>query len=225
MDTTEYPFKIVAKFRDNKISPLLYPTVVHKVARDYNNAYILVEINDIGQQVADIIHNDLEYENMIWVGSDSRYGQVLSSSGRSAGLGVRTTKQIKRIGCSTLKALVEENKLLIFDKDIISELSTFIEHNGVYQADEGYNDDLVMTMVLFAWASNDPLFKDLMNANNRQALYNAQIQSIEDELTPFGFIDQGLSDIDIPEVVNGDLWMTDKYQKDYADFLRNSRWD
>jgi len=99
IDTTEYPYKVVAKYRNNKISPLLYPTVIHKVSKDYNNAYVLVEINDIGQQVADIIHNDLEYENMIWVGSDARYGQVLSSSGRSSVLGVRTTKQVKLIGC------------------------------------------------------------------------------------------------------------------------------
>jgi len=224
IDTTEYPYKIVAKYRNNKISPLLYPTVIHKVSKEYNSAYVLVEINDIGQQVADIIHNDLEYENMIWVGSDARYGQVLSSSGRSSILGVRTTKQVKRIGCATLKSLVEENKLLVFDRDIISEFSTFIEHNGVFQADEGYNDDLTMTLVLFAWATNDPMFKDLMNANNRQALYSSQMQNIEDELTPFGFIDNGQSTELEVEVVGGDVWLNDKYQKDYSDFLKERHW-
>ena len=224
IDTTEYPYKVVAKYRNNKISPLLYPTVIHKVSKDYNSAYVLVEINDIGQQVADIIHNDLEYENMIWVGSDARYGQVLSSSGRSSVLGVRTTKQVKRIGCATLKSLVEENKLLVFDRDIISEFSTFIEHNGVFQADEGYNDDLTMTLVLFAWATNDPMFKDLMNANNRQALYSSQMKSIEDELTPFGFIDNGLSNEPDVEVVDGDVWLSDKYQKDYSDFIKERSW-
>ena len=224
IDTTEYPYKIVAKYRNNKISPLLYPTIIHKVSKDYNSAYVLVEINDIGQQVADIIHNDLEYENMIWVGSDARYGQVLSSSGRSSILGVRTTKQVKRIGCATLKSLVEENKLLVFDRDIISEFSTFIEHNGVFQADEGYNDDLTMTLVLFAWATNDPMFKDLMNANNRQALYSSQMKSIEDELTPFGFIDNGLSNEPDVEVIDGDIWLSDKYQKDYSDFIKERSW-
>jgi hypothetical protein len=223
IDTTEYPYKVVAKYRNNKISPLLYPTVIHKVSKDYNNAYVLVEINDIGQQVADIIHNDLEYENMIWVGSDTRYGQVLSSSGRSSVLGVRTTKQVKRIGCATLKSLVEENKLLVFDRDIISEFSTFIEHNGVFQADEGYNDDLTMTLVLFAWATNDPMFKDLMNANNRQAMYSSQMKSIEDELTPFGFIDNGQMEPEV-EVIGGDVWLNDKYQKDYSDFLKERNW-
>ncbi len=224
IDTTEYPYKIVAKYRNNKISPLLYPTVIHKVSKEYNSAYVLVEINDIGQQVADIIHNDLEYENMIWVGSDARYGQVLSSSGRSSILGVRTTKQVKRIGCATLKSLVEENKLLVFDRDIISEFSTFIEHNGVFQADEGYNDDLTMTLVLFAWATNDPMFKDLMNANNRQALYSSQMQNIEDELTPFGFIDNGQMDEPEVEVIGEDVWLNDKYQKDYSDFLKQRNW-
>jgi len=225
MDTTEFPFKIVAKYRDNKISPLLYPTVIHKVCKDYYNAYVLVEINDIGQQIADIIHNDLEYENMIWVGSDSRYGQVMSSSGRHSNLGVRTTKQIKRIGCSTLKSLVEENKLLVFDQDIISEFSTFIEHNGVFQADEGYHDDLTMTLVLFAWATNDPMFKDLMNVNNRQAMYSAQMQSIEDELTPFGFIDNGIPEEEQAIIDGQDLWLTDRYKKDYSDFISERRWN
>jgi hypothetical protein len=224
IDTTEYPYKIVAKYRNNKISPLLYPTVIHKVSKDYNSAYVLVEINDIGQQVADIIHNDLEYENMIWVGSDARYGQVLSSSGRSSILGVRTTKQVKRIGCATLKSLVEENKLLVFDRDIISEFSTFIEHNGVFQADEGYNDDLTMTLVLFAWATNDPMFKDLMNASNREALYSSQMKNIEDELTPFGFIDNGISNEPDVEVIGGDVWLNDKYQKDYSDFIKERSW-
>ena len=224
VDTTAFPFKVVAKYRDNKISPLLYPTIVQKVSKDYNNAYILVEINDIGQQVADIIHNDLEYENMIWVGSDARYGQVLSSSGRNSVLGLRTTKQVKRIGCATLKSLVEENKLLVFDKDIISEFSTFIEHTGTFQADEGYHDDLTMTLVLFAWATNDIMFKDLMNSSNREALYSNQIKNIEDELTPFGYINDGHPDEYLPEVIDGDLWLTDKYKKDYSDFIKARSW-
>ena len=221
IDTSEYPFSIVAKYRDNKISPLLYPNIVHKVAKDYNNAFILVEINDIGQQVADIIHNELEYENMIWVGSDSRYGQHLSSSGKGATLGVRTTKQIKRIGCASLKSLIENNKLLVFDKDIISELSTFIEHNGSFEADEGYHDDLTMTLVIFAWASNDSLFRDLMNSNNREALFKQQMINIEEELTPFGFINDGTPEDFLPEVVDGDLWLTDKYQSNLNEFLKN----
>lgn len=224
IDTTEYPFTLVAKYRDNKISPLLYPSVVHKIAKDYNNAYVMVEINDIGQQIADIMHNDLEYENMLWVGSDSKYGQHISSSGRDAKLGVRTTKQVKSIGCATLKSLVENNKLLVFDKDIISEFSTFVETKGTFKADEGYNDDLTMTLVLFGWASNDPLFKDLMNANNRDALFKQQMINIEEELTPFGYIDNGMPEELRPEVIDGDLWFTDQYQASLKEFVESKTW-
>ena len=218
VDCTDYPFRVVAKYKDNKISPLLYPDIIVKIAKDYNSAFVLVEINDIGQQVADLIHNELEYDNMIWVGHDSKYGQFLSSSGRNSTLGVRTTKQIKRIGCSTFKALVEEEKLLIFDKDIISEISTFVERRGSFEHDEGYTDDLVMSLVLFSWASNDPLFKDLMNSNNRKALYNQQILKIEEELTPFGiFADTEDSEY---EIADGDVWLSDKFQTDYQEFLK-----
>lgn len=219
IDTTSYPFTLVAKYRDNKISPLLYPSIIHKVAKDYNNAFVLVEINDNGQQIADIIHNDLEYENMIWIGSDSRYGQHMSTSGKGANLGIRTSKQVKSIGCATLKTLVENNKLLIFDKDVISEFSTFVEQKGTFKADIGYNDDLTMTLVLFGWASNDPLFKDIMNTNNREALFKQQIINIEEELTPFGYIDNGIPEYQQVIVEGGDVWLTEKYKADYSDFL------
>lgn len=222
VDTTEFPYKVVAKYRDNKISPLLYPTIIHKIAIDYNKALVLIEINDIGQQVADILHHDLEYENIMWVGHDAKSGQYLSSSGRSSIRGVRTTKQVKRIGCATLKSLIESNKLLIFDSDIIFEFSTFVEKNGSYEADVGYHDDLVMPLVLFAWATNDLLFKDLTNANNREALYSSQIKQIEEELTPFGFIVDGQNQEDAFVVENGDLWLSDKYQGDLARFMKEA---
>lgn len=224
IDTTSYPFTLVAKYRDNKISPLLYPSIIHKVAKDYNNAYVLVEINDNGQQIADIIHNELEYDNMIWIGSDARYGQHMSTSGKNANLGIRTSKQVKSIGCATLKTLVENNKLLIFDKDVISEFSTFVEQKGTFKADIGYNDDLTMTLVLFSWASNDPLFKDIMNANNRQALFKQQMINIEEELTPFGFIDNGIPEHQLVEVIDGDVWLTDQYKSDYSDFIKERSW-
>lgn len=219
MDVTEYPFKLVAKYKNNQISPLLYPDIVVKAAKDYNYAHVLVEINDIGQQVADIIHNDLEYENMIWVGSDSKYGQYMSTSGRNARLGLRTTSQVKRIGCSTFKSLVEENKLLIFDGDVISEISTFIESKGSFAADEGYHDDLIMPLVLFSWASNEPLFKDLTNANNRKALYAQKMVQIEEEMTPFGFMNNINNEEPEFTVQNGDLWLSEKWQGDYKRFL------
>lgn len=219
INTTGYPFTVVAKYRNNNISPLLYPDIIHKVAKDYNNAYVLVEINDNGQQIADIIHNELEYENMMWVGSDARYGQHISSSGKDAKLGVRTTKQVKSLGCATLKTLVENNKLLVFDNDIISEFSTFVESKGTFKADEGYHDDLTMTLVLFSWASNDPTFRDIMNANNREAVFKQQMINIEEELTPFGIISSAEDDIPEMELAGGDLWLSDKYQKSLKDYI------
>lgn len=221
-DVTQIPYKVVGKYRNNTISPLLYPNVIHKVARDYNNAYILVEINDIGQQIADILHGELEYENIFRVGSSSKQGQFLASGFKgSSFLGVKTTKQVKRMGCSNLKTLIESQKLLIFDKDIISELSTFIEVRGSYAADEGYHDDLVMTLVLLAWASKDPFFRELTNVNLRHALFENQLKQIEEEMTPFGMIDTGVPDQVSAEVMAGDLWITGSMDA-YMDKMKQS---
>jgi hypothetical protein len=208
IDATQIPYKVVGKYRNNKISPLLYPNIIHKVASDYNNAYILVEINDNGQQIADILYSDLEYENIFSIGSNTKSGQYISGGFKSSGtLGVRTTKQVKRIGCSNLKTLVESKKLQIYDADIISELSTFIEIRGSYSADEGYHDDLVMTLVLFSWAVKDPFFRDLTNVDLRSALFDQQLKQIEEELTPFGLYDDGKKEEEIAVIAAGDLWI------------------
>ena len=208
MDITEYPYKIVAKYRDNKINPLLYPTIIAKVANDYNKAYVLVEINDNGQQIANTLYMDLEYENVLAVGYDGKNGQYLSAGFKSnTTLGVRTTKQVKRLGCALFKGLVENDKFLIHDADVISEISTFIETKGTFAADAGYHDDLVMTLVLFAWVTNELYFKDMTNTNLRLDLYQNQIKDIEEELTPFGIVDDGLNE-DTMEVdaLGGDIW-------------------
>jgi hypothetical protein len=191
IDITGAPYKVVGKYRNNKISPMLYPSVIHKIAREYNDAYVLVEINS-SEQVAIILHEEYEYENILFVNRNSN-GQVVSAGfgGGKTQLGVITDKKIKRIGCTTFKALVEENKLLIPDADIISEISTFIETKNTYRADDGYNDDLVMTLVLFGWLSTNPYFKDLNNINIRQVIYENRIKMIEDEMTPFGFYNDG----------------------------------
>jgi hypothetical protein len=225
-DVSSVPYKVVGKYRNNLISPLLYPNIIHKVARDFNNAYVLVEINDIGQQIADILYSELEYENIFRVGSSTKQGQFLTGGFKgSSFLGVRTTKQVKRIGCSNLKTLIESKKLLIFDKDIISELSTFIEvRGGVYAADEGYHDDLVMTLVLLAWASRDPYFKELTNVNLRNALFENQLKQIEDELTPFGMVNTGVPEKATAEVVHGDLWITGDMNH-YMDKIKQQWWD
>jgi len=191
IDITTAPYKIVAKFRKNDVSALLYPNFIYKLAKEYNNAYILVEIN-ISEQVANILHHELEYDNLLFVNRNSQ-GQTVSGGfgGGRAQLGVVTDRKVKRIGCMNLKALVEEQKLLIPDADIISEITTFIEYRGSYAADDGYNDDLVMTLVLFGWLTTQPYFKDLNDINLRDLIYRTRIKAIEDELTPFGFITDG----------------------------------
>jgi hypothetical protein len=191
VDMTELPYKLVAKYRDNRISPMLYPSIINKVGREYNTAYVLIEINS-SEQVADILYGEYEYDNVVMV---NRSGDGQSISGGFGGgrtqLGVVTDKKVKRIGCSNFKALVEEKRLLIPDADVISEISTFIQIKNSYEADEGYHDDLVMPLVLFSWATTSQYFKDLSNINIRQVMYEDQMKQIENDLTPFGFLDDG----------------------------------
>lgn len=197
VDMSSAPYKVVAKYRDNKITPLLYPSIIYKVGKDYNDAFVLIEINS-SEQVADILYSEYEYENILFV-NRSGDGQTISGGfggGRSQ-LGVVTDKKIKRIGCSNFKTLVEEKKLLIFDADIISEISTFIQVKNSFEADDGYHDDLVMPLVLFSWATTNPYVKELSNINIRHVIYQNQIKMIEDQLTPFGFYDDGNRDNDI----------------------------
>jgi hypothetical protein len=191
VDMTTMPYRVVGKYRDNKISPLLYPSVIYKVAKEYNSAYVLIEVNS-SEQVADILYNEYEYDNMIMV-NRSADGQIISGGfgGGKTQLGVVTDKRIKRIGCANFKTLVEEKRLLIPDADIISEISTFIQVKNSFEADEGYHDDLVMPLVLFSWATTNSYFKELSNINIRQVIYENQIKMIEDQLTPFGFLDDG----------------------------------
>jgi hypothetical protein len=217
IDITANPYQIVAKFRDNKIAPLLYPTVIHTVAKNYNNAWTLVEINDNGQQIADILHHELEYEQILYV-NRGKNGQVVSGGfgGGSSANGVRTDKKIKRVGCSQLKTLIETNRMQIFDADIISEFSTFIESKGSYAADEGYHDDLVMPLVLFGWLTTNPYFKELTDVNLRETIFETQINRIEEELTPFGFIEDG-READGPQqyVEDGDLWTVEQNSRNW----------
>jgi hypothetical protein len=205
VDITEVPYKLVGKFRDNKIAPMLYPTVIHKIAKDYNNAYVLIEVNS-SEQVAHIMHNELEYDNIIFVNRDTKKGQVVSGGfgGGKTQLGVQTDKRVKRIGCFTFKALVEEKKLLIMDADTISEISTFIQVRDSYAADDGYHDDLVMPLVLFSWLTTNSYFKELNNVNIREAMYQERIKQIEEDVIPFGFIENGLEEEIL--VDSGDVW-------------------
>ena len=205
VDITQMPFKVVGKYRDNKVSPLLYPDFISKVAKDFNDAYVLLETNDIGQQVVDILHQELEYENIFSCVQEKNKQYVSPGFGKQSTLGVRTSKAVKRQGCLALKSLIEEQKFLLFDAECIGELSTFVERSGTFAADEGYHDDLAMCMVLFAWLSTNTFFKDLTNVDIRDNLYNSQMRMIENDLTPFGLVVNGHEPE--AEVMGGDYWI------------------
>ena len=205
------PYQVVATFRNNVISPMLFPNVILEAARKYNNAFCLVEINDIGQQVADILHHDLEYENIMTAQWRGRSGQIVNAGfgGGTQQLGVRTTKQLKRVGCATLKTIIENDKLEINDFDILQELTAFAVKGNSYQAEEGYNDDLVMCLVLFAWLSNQEYFKELTDIDIRKRLHASNEKALEEDTLPFGFVDDGQNPIkDKDEFMHGDTLIT-----------------
>lgn len=205
IDITSMPYKVVAKFRDNKISPMLYPEIIAKVGAEFNNAYVLVETNDIGQQVVDILHSEIEYDN-IFTSATEKGKQFLTSGFKKVSkLGIMTSQRVKRQGCLAFKNLIEEQKLLLFDADIIHEISTFIEKGNTFQADEGYHDDLIMTLVLFGWLTTQPFFSDLMDVNVREGLYKSQMQDIESNLVPYLRVDGQEEET---FVASGDIWFT-----------------
>lgn len=213
IDVTEMPYKVVAKYRNNIVSPLVLPSIVRSIGKRYNSAYVLVEINDIGGQVADILHVDLEYENLIKVNQLGRKGQVISEFGGSRGVqfGVRTTTLVKKLGCSVLKNLIEQEKLIIEDIEMIDELTTFIASRNSYEADDGHNDDLVMCLVLFAWATRQDFFKNLTNLDVRLEMFSDEIEKIESDIMPFGFFDDGGASTTTKdgtmEMIDNDLWL------------------
>jgi hypothetical protein len=209
-DVSEMPYRIVAKYRDNEIKPLIFPSKIYDIARAYNQAFVLIEVNDIGEQVATTMQYDLEYDNLIMASMRGRAGQILGGgfSGGRAQLGVRTTKAVKRIGCSNLKQLIEDDKLIIEDLDIISELSTYIVKGQSFEADEGCTDDLVACLFLFAWTCDQTYFKELTDMDVRQTMMREQQDALEQDMAPFGFIVTGLEDENIGEVVDeyGTRW-------------------
>ena len=195
-DVSTVPYKIVAKYRNNEIKPLLFPNIIHDVAKAYNQAYIMVEVNDIGEQVATALQFDLEYENLIMASMRGRAGQIVGGgfSGGKAQLGVRTTKAVKKLGCSNLKQIIETDKLIINDYDLIAEFSTFILKGQSFEAEDGHTDDLAMCCVLFAWLVEQTYFKELTDDDIRARMFAEQQHQLEQDMAPFGFFDDGLYD-------------------------------
>lgn len=208
LDVTQLPYKIVATFKDNEIKPLLFPHTIDKVCKQYNHAYVCIETNDLGHQVADALHFELEYPNIMMCMMKGRAGQILGGgfSKRGTQLGVRMTKQVKRIGCANLKTLVESDKIIIQDFNIIQELSTFVRRGHSFEAEEGSNDDLVMCLVIFCWLSNQRYFKELTNQDVRAQMYAEQANALEQDMAPFGFLNDGLEEEEPFKDEYGEVW-------------------
>ena len=206
-DITTVPYKIVGKYRNNEIKPVLFPSVIFQVAKEYNNPYILVEVNDIGDSIAATLNYDLEYPNVLMCAMRGRAGQVVGQgfSGTKTQLGVKMSITVKKIGCANLKAIIEEDKLLFNDFQIFQELTTFVQKKQAWEADEGYHDDLVMCMVLFAWLVMQEYFKEMTDQDIRRRIYDEQRNQIEQDMAPFGFIDDGMGDDTFLDA-EGDLW-------------------
>ena len=211
-DITDFPYKVVAKYKNNTIKPMLFPNIIKDIAVAYNQAYVLTEVNDLGDQVASILYFDLEYENILMCAMRGRAGQIVGSgfSGKKSQLGVRMTAAVKKLGCSNLKTLVEDHKLITKDYDIISELTTFIQKGRSFEAEEGCNDDLAMCLVIFAWLVAQDYFKEMTNNDVRKRIYEEQKNQIEQDMAPFGFIQNGFDDDSFVDK-NGDRWYTDEY--------------
>jgi len=211
-DITSFPHKIVAKYRNNEIKPMLFPNIIYDVAKNYNNAFILCEVNDVGDQVAAIIQYDLEYQNLLMCSMRGRAGQIVGQgfSGKKTQLGLKMSKTVKKVGCLNLKTMIEEDKLIFNDYEIISELTTFIQKHNSFEAEEGCNDDLAMCLVIYAWLVAQDYFKELTEQDVRKRLYEEQKNQIEQDMAPFGFVLTGIEDEPIVDV-DGDVWNVDEY--------------
>ena len=213
VDITEFPHRVVAKYRNNEIKPMLFPNIIYEVAKNFNEAYILCEVNDIGDQVASIIQYDLEYQNLLMCSMRGRAGQIVGQgfSGKKTQLGVKMSKTVKKVGSLNLKTLIEENKLIFSDYEIISELTTFISKSNSFEAEEGCNDDLAMCLVIYAWLVQMDYFKELTDQDVRKRLYDEQKNQIEQDMAPFGFMTDGLDDDSFTDD-EGDRWFkADEY--------------
>ena len=206
-DITTLPYKIVAKYRDNEIKPVLFPSVILQVAKEYRFPYILVEVNDIGDSIAATLNYDLEYPNVLMCAMRGRAGQIVGQgfSGNKTQLGVKMSITVKKLGCSNLKALLEDDKLTFKDFDILRELTTFIQRKQSWEADDGYHDDLVMCMVLFSWLVMQDYFKEMTDQDVRRRIYEEQRNQIEQDMAPFGFVDDGLGEDTFIDG-EGNLW-------------------
>jgi hypothetical protein len=219
-DISEMPYKQVATYHSSSISPLLFPTIIHNTARWYNDAYVLVEINN-NPTVADTLHSDLEYENVLKVFTGNKKPQQLSAGfARGIQMGVKMSPAVKRIGCSNLKTLIEGDKLVINDFDTYSELTTFVANKTSFSAEEGALDDLAMTLVIFAWAVNQKYFKEIVNHDLRKQIQLDSLNQVDEDVLPAPIIEDGLENT--LELMGGDLWETVNGEDTYVGYFKNT---
>lgn len=215
IDITQFPYRVVAVFRNNTVSPLLFASVLKTVAKKYNNAHVLIEINGIGSEVANVLHTDLEYENIVKAAMMGRKGQIITEGfgpAKKVQLGVKTSVLTKKVGCQVLKNMIEEDKLITEDADNIAEFTTFISKKQSFEAEDGHTDDIVMCLVIFAWATRQQYFKNLTDMDVRVEMYKEDIEQMEDNMLPFGFFsDASMSQEDEDENIQwsggGDKWL------------------
>ena len=213
IDITTFPHKVVAKYRNNEIKPMLFPNIIYEICNKYNKAFILCEVNDVGDQVASILNYDLEYANLLMASMRGRAGQVVGQgfSGKKTQLGVKMSKTVKKVGALNLKTIIESDKLIFCDYEILSELTTFIQKSNSFEAEEGCNDDLAMCLVIYAWLVAQDYFKELTDQDVRKRLYDEQKNQIEQDMAPFGFMSDGLEDESFTDD-DGDTWFkADEY--------------
>jgi hypothetical protein len=215
-DVSSVPYKQVAKYNSSSISPVLFPTIIYNTAKLYNNAYVLVEINNT-PQIADTLHQDLEYENVVKIETGNKKAQSMGTGfGRGIQLGIKMSPQVKRIGCSNLKTLIENDKLIINDFDTISQLTTFVSSLNSFKAEEGSNDDIVMTLVLFAWMTTQQYFKEIVNHDLRRQMQLEMLNQSDEEVPSFGLFDDGLDKNYVIE--GGDVWLSKDESENFFSF-------
>jgi len=217
-DVSSVPYKQVARYNSSSISPVLFPTVIYNTARLFNDAYVLVEINNT-PQIADTLHQDLEYENVVKIETGNKKAQAMGTGfGRGIQLGIKMSPQVKRIGCSNLKTLIENDKLIINDFDTISQLTTFVSSMNSFKAEEGSNDDIVMTLVIFAWMTTQQYFKEIVNHDLRKQMQLEMLNQSDEELPSFGIFDDGNNSKYIVE--GGDVWLNKEDSENISSFFR-----
>ena len=218
IDISQTPYKQVATYKSSSITPILFPTVIYNTARYYNDAYILVEINN-NPQVAESLHTDFEYENLWKIFTGNKKPQQLSAGfARGIQMGLKMSPQVKAIGCSNLKTLIEGDKLLINDFDTYSELTTFIQQKNSFSAEQGANDDMVMSLVIFSWVTTQQYFKEIVNHDIRKQIQLENMNQMDDDILPAPIIEDGLEHEF--EMMGGDLWEVADGSETYSKFIR-----